>query len=60
MDAGTMIPGKVDFDRAQLDSEIDATPPKSVGLFCLLPQSIVRKIYPEASFGTERYPHWKF
>ncbi|MBL7197630.1 MAG: PD40 domain-containing protein [Candidatus Omnitrophica bacterium] len=49
----------IDFDRGPLETEIDAEP-QAVGIFCFLPESIVRKTYPQSYFGTERYPDWKF
>jgi len=59
MDIEKMKAGKIDFDRSPLDSEIDAEP-KTTGLFFLLPESLIRKTYPDTYFGTERYPDWKF
>lgn len=47
------------FDREPLEAEIGAKP-ECVGLFCLLPEKIIRKFYPETYFGTERSPDWKF
>ncbi|MFH1413796.1 MAG: DPP IV N-terminal domain-containing protein [Candidatus Omnitrophota bacterium] len=50
---------KIDFDRGSLEKEINAET-RCTGLFCLLPESIIKKTYPENYFGTERYPDWKF
>jgi len=38
----------------------EGTNAKHVGLllFALLPESVVKKIYPKEYFGTERYPDW--
>jgi tricorn protease-like protein len=49
----------LDFNRARLEDEIDAHT-SSIGLFSLLPESIIRKTYPDMFFGTERSPDWKF
>ena len=59
MDIEAMKSSKIDFDRTPLEDEIDVEP-KCVGLFCLLPESIIRKTYPDTYFGTERYPDWEF
>jgi hypothetical protein len=59
MDIEKMKISKLDFDRSPLEQEIDAKP-QCVGLFCLLPEGIIRKTYPDTYFGTERYPDWKF
>jgi len=58
MDIEKMKAGKIDFDRTSLDFEIDAET-KTTGLFFLLPESLIRKTYPDVYFGTERYPDWK-
>ena len=58
LDIGKMKAGRLEFDRKPLEQEIDAEI-KCAGLFCLLPESIIRKTYPETYFGTERYPDWK-
>ena len=58
MDIGKMKLSKVDFDRHLLNVEIDAAP-KGVGVFRLLPEQVLKKIYPDTYFGTERCPDWK-
>lgn len=57
-DVGRLKQQSVNFDREPLDKEFEDT--RCTGLFCLLPKSIVVKIYPETYFGTERYPDWKY
>ncbi len=47
----------VDFDRRDLEAEIDARR-HPLFLTSLLPDFLVRPIYGEAYFGSERYPHW--
>ena len=50
---------RLDFNRDALETEIDAHT-ESRGLFSFLPESIIRKTYPDMFFGTERSPDWKF
>lgn len=59
MDIEKMKASSVDFDRSSLESEIEAVT-ECTGLFCLLPENIIRKTYPDTYFGSERYPDWKF
>jgi tricorn protease-like protein len=51
------VPVEVSIDREPLEREIDAVP-EAVGLFHLLPESSIRKFYPEEYVGTERCPDW--
>ncbi|RJP28023.1 MAG: hypothetical protein C4533_05985 [Candidatus Omnitrophota bacterium] len=59
VDLQKMIKSKIDFDRSGIEAEIDAEP-KGFGIFSFFPDGVVRKFYPEAYFGTERYPDWKY
>jgi len=43
MDIEKMKASRIDFDRTPLEAEID-TKPECVGIFCLLPESIIRKL----------------
>lgn len=51
------VPVKLSIDREPLEWDIGATP-EAVGLFALLPKSVIRTFYPEEYFGTERCPDW--
>lgn len=55
VDIEKMKTSRIDFDRTPLEFEIGAEP-KCIGLFHLLPQSIIRMTYSDTYFGTERYP----
>ena len=57
LDVVTMRKKKINYDRSSLESEIEAEV-KSIGIFSLLPEVIVRKFYNESYFGSERYPDW--
>jgi Tol biopolymer transport system component len=59
MDLEKIKSSKVDFDRTPLEEEVDAYI-KCSGVFCLLPEQLVRKTYPDSYFGTERFPDWKY
>ncbi len=47
----------LDMDRRDLEAEIDARR-HSFWLTALLPEPLVRPLYGEDYFGSERYPHW--
>ncbi len=57
MEVAEGIPVQLSIDREPLEREISAIP-DATGLFTLLPQSVIRKFYPEEYFGTERCPDW--
>ncbi len=55
--AGNLRVKSLDLDRRELEAEIDARRNTTL-LTSLLPDALVRPLYGEAYFGSERYPHW--
>ena len=50
-------PVAVPLDRRPLEREIGVRV-LGIGLFGFLPESVLRKFYPDSHFGTETYPDW--
>ena len=50
-------PAALPLDRRPLEREIGVRV-SGIGLFGLLPESVLRRFYPDSHFGTETYPDW--
>ena len=59
VDVSTGKDRSLEFDRTAIEGELGAQA-KGTMFFKLLPQAILRKMYPDTYFGKERYPDWTY